>query len=162
MVCDGSGHGPLAAVASQRALRLFGEQPPSPPEVTVRLMHQELVGTRGAAVSIAQVDRAAGTLRFAGVGNVAGHVVVDGVRRSMVSLPGVAGYQARTFRAFDYEAPANALVILHSDGLTDKWDLSGRLDLRSGSPLVIAAALVRDAGTRRDDACALVARVEPT
>ncbi len=50
---------------------------------------------------------------------------------------------------------------MHSDGLTDKWDLGGRPDLTVGTPLVIATALVRDAGTRRDDACALVARVEP-
>jgi hypothetical protein len=55
---------------------------------------------------------------------------------------------------------ARALV-LHSDGLSDKWtaeDMPGVLDHGAG---VIAAALLREAGVRRDDASVLAVRMPP-
>ncbi|AHH97938.1 hypothetical protein KALB_4576 [Kutzneria albida DSM 43870] len=159
MLCDGSGHGPMAATASQRAVAVFCEGDPCAPEVAVQRIHTALVGTRGGAVSVARIDQAAGTVRFAGIGNVVGSVLSEQGRRGMVSLPGIAGYQARTFRGFDYEAPPGSLVVLHSDGLTDRWSVDGRERLLAAPPLLVAGALLREAGVRRDDACVLVARV---
>jgi hypothetical protein len=79
----------------------------------------------------------------------------------MISVPGVAGHQARTIRAYDYTLPAGAVVVLHSDGLTERWTTVLDQELLSGSPLVIAATLLRDAGIRRDDACVLVGKPVP-
>jgi hypothetical protein len=77
----------------------------------------------------------------------------------MVSLPGIAGHQRRAVREFSYPVSPGDLVILHSDGVTDKWRLSDYPGLSAQSPLVIAATLLRDAGIRRDDGTVLVARV---
>ncbi len=54
MACDGSGHGPMAAVAAREAIRTFDDpdQPVSPPETVVRRIHRALAGTRGAAVGV--------------------------------------------------------------------------------------------------------------
>ena len=49
---------------------------------------------------------------------------------------------------------------MHSDGLTDKWDLGRYPGLLVRSPLVVAATLLRDAAVRRDDASVLVCRVD--
>lgn len=159
MVCDGSGHGPLAASASLAAVRVFREQGHDvPPESMVDRIHAALRGTRGGAVAVADVDPGAGTVRFAGLGNIAASIVAGGRKHGMISVPGVAGYQARTIRAFEYPLPPDAAVVLHSDGLTERWGPDNADRLTAGTPLIIAATLLRDAGIRRDDACVLVGK----
>jgi anti-sigma regulatory factor (Ser/Thr protein kinase) len=158
MLCDGAGHGPLAAAASELAVRVFCEAESSDPVALVGHIHRALSGTRGGAAAVAELDVAAGQVKFAGIGNIAGAVVADGQKRGMVCLPGVAGHQARTIRSFDYPLPAGASVVMHSDGMTERWTAKGRERLFTGRPLPIAMALLRDAGTRRDDASILVAK----
>jgi anti-sigma regulatory factor (Ser/Thr protein kinase) len=157
MLCDGSGHGPLAASAAQAAVGVFCRSAHTGPEHLIKQIHEQLRGSRGAAVAIAEVNLAQGVVRFAGLGNVAAFVVADGAKHGMVSLPGIAGYQASSVRAFDYPLPVGATLVLHSDGLTDRWP-AGDLERRPNlDPLVTAAALLRDAGRRRDDASVLFA-----
>ena len=74
----------------------------------------------------------------------------------MLSVPGIAGHQARSIREFDYTAPPGAAVILHSDGISGRWDASALPGLNLRDPLVVAATLLAQAGTRRDDAGVLV------
>ena len=92
------------------------------------------------------------------VGNIAGAVLHDGVKRSMVSLGGVAGFRNPPIRTFEYACPPGAVVVLHSDGIVDRWNPELYPGLLIRSPAVVAATVLRDAGTRRDDACVLVAR----
>jgi anti-sigma regulatory factor (Ser/Thr protein kinase) len=159
MLCDGAGHGPLAATASRRAVRTFCDNEPMSPARAVERIHNDLNGTRGGAVAVAELNPATGMVRFAGIGNISGAVLADGQKRGMVCLPGIAGHRARTIRAFDYPLPRSAVVVLHSDGLTDRWDVDGTDGLLANDPLVIASVLLRDAGVRQDDACVLVGRL---
>ena len=95
-------------------------------------------------------------VRFAGLGNIAAVILADGTRRSMLSVPGIAGHQARTIRQFEYTAPPGAAIILHSDGISSRWEPGALPGLNARDPLVVAAALLAEAGTRRDDAGVLV------
>jgi anti-sigma regulatory factor (Ser/Thr protein kinase) len=158
MMCDGSGHGPLAASAAQAAVRSFQENPFGGPAEILGRIHTAMRSTRGGAVAVADLDLERRTVRFAGLGNIAATVVADGRKNGMVSVPGIAGYQARTIKTFDYSLPPDATVVLHSDGLTERWSGENRGGLFRREPLLVAAALLRDAGVRRDDAGVLVAR----
>jgi hypothetical protein len=158
MMCDGLGHGPLAASASRAAVRSFHDDRSGGPAEIMARIHTAMRGTRGGAVAVADVDLERRTVRFAGLGNIAGSVVADGRKHGMVSVPGIAGYQVRTIKTFDYPLPEEAIVVLHSDGLTERWSPDDRDRLFSRGPLLIAAALLRDAGVRKDDAGVLVAR----
>lgn len=159
LVCDGLGHGRLAAAAAQEAVRVFGDTPAAPPAVVLEALHRTLHHTRGAALAVAELDRDAGLVRFAGLGNISGTVFgPDGDRRSMVSLPGIAGHQRRAIREYDYPMPPGAVVVMHSDGVVDRWSPADSPGVLGHHPQVIAATVLRDAGTRRDDACVLVAR----
>ncbi|GAA3218290.1 ATP-binding protein [Actinocorallia longicatena] len=155
MLCDGLGHGPLAARASAEAVRAFHEAGrPADPSTLVRALHARLSGTRGGAVAVVSIE---GTkVTFAGLGNVAGWIVGDERRQGMVSTPGIAGHQARTLREYRYELPPGGVVVLHSDGLTDRWRPQDQPGLFRRDPLVIAGALMRDAGIRHDDRAVLV------
>jgi hypothetical protein len=117
-----------------------------------------VAGTRGGAAAVAELDPDAGVVRFCGVGNVAGAVVTDGRKRAMVSAPGVVGVRARSLRTFDYPLEPSSVVVLHSDGLTARWPADRTDGLFARSPLVVAAALLREAGVRHDDAGVVVAR----
>ena len=59
--------------------------------------------TRGGAIGVVQV--AGPVIRFAGLGNIVALTLADGTRRGMLSVPGIAGHQARTIRQFEYDAP---------------------------------------------------------
>ncbi|MDG4795241.1 SpoIIE family protein phosphatase [Micromonospora sp. WMMD1082] len=159
LVTDGLGHGPLAAAATDAALTAFRDAPAAPPAEVVGHLHRAMSHTRGAALAVAEPDPAAGVLRYAGLGNIAGAVAtVDGRRRGLVSLPGIAGHQRPVIRQYDYPFDAGSLLVMHTDGVADRWQLSDYPGLSGRSPLVMAATLLRDAGIRRDDAGVLVAR----
>jgi anti-sigma regulatory factor (Ser/Thr protein kinase) len=163
MVADGSGHGPLAASASSAAVRTFldPDRAVEPAAEVLGRVHGALSGTRGAAVAIAEVDPEAETVRFAGIGNIAGAVLSAAGKRSMVSLGGVAGFRSPKIRTFEYAYPSGAVVVLHSDGVRSRWSEADVRGLVGRAPLLLAATLLRDAGIRHDDACVLVGRAAP-
>ncbi len=69
-------------------------------------------------------------MTFAGVGNVAGVLAVNGDLKRMVSMPGTAGHNARKIQSFEYPFESG-LIILHSDGLSTSWTL-GALSQSAG------------------------------
>lgn len=160
LMCDGLGHGSLAAAAAIEAVRAFIDAPASPPAAVVEVLHRKLNHTRGAALAVAELDESAGLLRYAGLGNISGTLFgPDGSRRGLVSLPGIAGHQRRQIREFDYPLAVGSVLLMHSDGVVDRWNPADYPGLLSHSPILIAATVLRDAGTRRDDAGVLVARL---
>ena len=158
LVSDGLGHGPLAARASTEALRAFRESEQESPLLLLRELHTRMSATRGAATAIAHVDLAAGRLTYAGIGNIAGRLVGAGRPQGLVSMPGIVGQNIRNVREMTYALDADSWVVMHSDGLTDKWDVADYPGLLACSPLVVGATLLRDAAVRRDDAGVLVCR----
>ncbi|UWZ59879.1 SpoIIE family protein phosphatase [Dactylosporangium aurantiacum] len=157
LVADGLGHGALAATAATASVDAFLGSSLDAPAAILEHLHRVVSHTRGAAVSVVRVD--GGTLRFAGLGNVAGTIATpDGERRGMVSMPGIVGHQSRGIREFAYDLPPQAVVVLHSDGVSDRWSLRDYPGLSRQDPLLVAATLLRDAGVRRDDACVAVVR----
>lgn len=158
LVCDGLGHGALAAAATNAARHAFRSAAATSPGMVVEHLHRALTHTRGAAVAVAELDPASATVRYAGLGNIAG-VVVDGeTRRGLVSLPGIAGHQRRTIREYEYPLAPGASVVMHTDGVSDRWRPADYPGLLDRAPILLAATLLRDAGIRRDDACVLTAR----
>lgn len=156
LLCDGLGHGELAAQASRTAVELFLRATGEEPLATLERLHRGLVHTRGGAVAVARVRAA--SVSYAGLGNISGWIVSADGRRGMISVPGIAGHQARQLRQYEFELPEHATVVLHSDGLTERWDPSAMPGLFARSPAVIAAGLLREAGSRRDDACVVTVR----
>jgi anti-sigma regulatory factor (Ser/Thr protein kinase) len=154
VLCDGLGHGPLAATAAAAAVALVLDNPASEPAALVERAHKQLSHTRGGALGVVQVSGR--VVRFAGLGNITATLLAQGGRKNMLSVPGIAGHQARTIRQFEYEAPPGTAIILHSDGISGRWEAAALPGLSSRDPLVIAAAVLAEAGTRRDDAGILV------
>ncbi len=154
VLCDGLGHGPLAAAAAAAGVAAVLDDPAGEPAALLERVHRRMSGTRGGAVGVVRI--AGKQARFAGLGNVAASIVSDGQRKSMISIPGIAGHQARVIRQFEYEAPPGSAVILHSDGISSRWEAAALPGLEARDPLLIAAVLLAEAGVHRDDAGVLV------
>jgi hypothetical protein len=159
VVADGLGHGVLAAEASQAAIAEFNADPLRRPDALLQGIHNTVAGTRGAAVSAVRFDRHQHVLEFCGVGNVSCRIIDDERATNLPPQPGIVGQHLRTVRQQAVTLVDHAVVVLHSDGLTSKWDLGGLPGIRVQSSTVIAAALLRSAGVRHDDASVAVLRV---
>ena len=157
MVVDGLGHGPEAAKAADLAVRLFEQQWFDGPAAFCENAHRALSGSRGAAIAAAHVSPA-GVVRYAGVGNISAYVVNPEASRGMLSQNGTAGLQMRKVQQFDYPWPDRALLVMHSDGLSNRWALDDYHGLITRHPAVVAGVLHRDFLRGRDDATIVVMR----
>jgi anti-sigma regulatory factor (Ser/Thr protein kinase) len=138
LLVDGLGHGAGAAEASRLAVRLFRDHGTRSPADVLEVLHRGLQHTRGAAVGIAEVDPAAGQLRFAGVGNIAARILTEGGMRSLV-------------HELTYPFASDAMLVMHSDGLTSHWKHEAYPGFLRRDPAIAAALLYRDAERGRDD-----------
>jgi anti-sigma regulatory factor (Ser/Thr protein kinase) len=155
MLCDGLGHGPLARVAAHTAIHAFRSGGGRTPEEVMGEIHRSLPGTRGAAVAVARIEPGRERVFFCGVGNISGAVVTPTAKSS---LPGTAGHQIRTLRTFTLPLPAGSALVMHSDGLSERWIPGALPGLLQHSPTVIAGHLLRRAGKYHDDASVVVAK----
>lgn len=155
IVIDGLGHGPLAAAAAELAADVFVSRPFDTPQTQLQHTHQALAGSRGAAVACAAWSDAH-TLRYAGIGNIAGRLSAPEGSRGLMSHNGTLGFQVRRVQELEYPLSAANLLIMHSDGLSARWELEDHPGLRQHHPAVVAAALYRDHMRGTDDATVLV------
>jgi len=156
LVVDGLGHGGEAAAAAGQAVLTFAESSCSDPLQQVQAMHRAMAGTRGGAVAIALYNSASQSMRFAGIGNIGARVVAPGRARGLASMPGIVGVQLRRPQCFDLADVAGQLLVLFSDGIQSRWDLSAYPGIFSRHPAVIAAVLHRDFCRGRDDSTVMV------
>lgn len=160
-VIDGLGHGPSAASAAALAAAAVEDHAADDPATVLARAHKRLVGSRGAAVTVAALDVAGGRLDWLGVGNVDAVVVrADATARPGVHgvflAAGVVGVQLPPLR------PMSPVFLQHGDALilaTDgvRADLAdvGRSGLRAEA---LARKLLEDHASPTDDALVLVAR----
>lgn len=158
-VVDGLGHGRLAEQAAGKAIEAIGCTRGRTLVEALDETHGALRPTRGAAIGVADVDLVERTIEWVGVGNVAG-VVVVGARRaqSTVSLGGIVGHNVRKIHPYRYALPAEACLVLCSDGLATSWSLEKYPGLPLRHPALVAAILFRDFTRARDDVTVVAIR----
>lgn len=158
MLCDGLGHGPMAALAGTAAVTAFRRSTARHPEGLLRDIHTALRGTRGGAVAVARVEPSAQRLLYCGIGNVSGVLLGPDSRNGLLSAPGIVGQQMRSLRTFELPLKPGGALVMHSDGLTERWKADDVPGLLRHTPAVMAGQLLREAGVRRDDAGIVVVK----
>src|SRR5262245_7434766 len=158
LMADCSGHGPEAQRAALRSAELCKERVGASVEGVAQAIDLALAATRGAAIALAEIDPGSKLVSFVGIGNIAAALIAQGAVQRMISNNGTAGHVAPRIRAFDYRFHGAATVILHSDGLSARWDLREYPGLVSAHPSLIAGILYRDFRRGRDDASIVVVR----
>ncbi|OBG24317.1 SpoIIE family protein phosphatase [Mycobacterium sp. 852002-51057_SCH5723018] len=160
-VVDGLGHGPAAAEAALRAVDVVKHASSERLEVLIQLCHRVLAGTRGVAMTLARVDFAAGTLTWAGVGNVTADLVTKAptgpnVRSSARLTAGIVGYRIPEIKPAQVVSirPGDLLVI-STDGISE--DYLDHIDFAAPAVVIAEEVLGKDA-KETDDAMVLAAR----
>ena len=157
MVVDGLGHGFYAHDAAVAACESFAAAKGSCGAI-LRAIHEAVRQTRGAAVAVAELDPGSGQIRFAGVGNISATMIDPAARKSAVSMHGIAGHEMRDVREFAYPWSRESVLVMHSDGLTTRWDLDTYPALLTRDPALIAGILWKDHRRQNDDSTVVVAR----
>lgn len=159
---DGLGHGLHAAEAAEEAVNIFQKYAAEPPREILARMHDSLKKTRGAAGVVAEIRPLSGTLTFAGVGNISAVVISKALSRNLISHNGTLGHVISRIQEFKVEWPRDAILIMHSDGLQTRWDLTQYPGLMARNPALIAGILFRDFRRERDDAGVVVVKNRST
>jgi anti-sigma regulatory factor (Ser/Thr protein kinase) len=158
LLVDGLGHGWGAAEAANEAIAVFRERVDLQPGQILDYIHDGLRKTRGAVAAVVELRPKDRTLVFAGVGNISGSLFSQDSSRSFVSQNGTLGLRTSKIQEFRSDWPPDGILVMHSDGLQSKWDLSSYPGLLSRHSAVIGAALVRDFRRNRDDASVVVVK----
>jgi anti-sigma regulatory factor (Ser/Thr protein kinase) len=156
LLADGLGHGEEAAVASRKAGETFRAHIDWDFPELMKAIHDSLVKTRGAALALARFDTRARTLQYMGVGNIESRICSLETSQGCATLNGTAGLMLPRLVQFSYPVPAGAVLIMHTDGLSTRWNLRDYPGLNFQSPGAIAGVLFRDFARKRDDASILV------
>ena len=160
MVVDGLGHGSGAAEAANEAVTIARSLLHESALSILRSSHDGLKKTRGAAMSVAIIDRDRRILTYAGIGNVAASLTSGTTSRSLVSQNGTVGAVApRTPQEYTYPVESDTILIMYSDGLGSKTALAGYSGIQTRHPALLAGLLYRDFNRKRDDATVLVANI---
>jgi anti-sigma regulatory factor (Ser/Thr protein kinase) len=154
IVVDGLGHGILAGEAAREGVRAFLANPYAAPRDIMISASAAMSKTRGGAAACALIRGT--SLDYAGVGNISGALVSKGRSQGLVSHAGTLGMRARRSQQFVYQREPGMLLVMHSDGLSARWNLREQPDLLGRHPAIIAAVLYRDHGRNRDDATVVV------
>ena len=156
MIADGLGHGTFAAEAARVAITSFRGDPFAPPQEILTRTNGLMSKTRGGAVACARLED--GKLSYAGFGNVAGVVLTQDSSQGLVSHNGTLGMSQRRQQQFEYRYSPGSLLVMHSDGISARWELKKRPDLLRCHAAIIAAAIYRDHARGTDDSTIVVLR----
>lgn len=155
VVADGLGSGPAAREASDRAIQYVEAHPDLPLERLLEGCHSELQPTRGAAVGLLAVDREAGEVSFAGLGNIEVRSRND-CRFKPISTNGIVGANYRKPRLYQQVYQPGELLVVHSDGLRTSFDLDLELQRGYRNPSGFARRLLELHGRDNDDVTVVV------
>lgn len=163
MLClvDGLGHGLPAEQAALAAIDYVGAHRGQDLSAIFAGCDKALRGTRGVAMSLMQLR--AGSLVYAAIGNTQARIcrTATGKCERLLGNYGIVGGGYRRLQPQRATLVAQDLLILHSDGISDKFDIPAYDASLRGDPARLAARLLTDWGKALDDAAVMVARYEP-
>ncbi|AKQ46985.1 hypothetical protein TH63_17205 [Rufibacter radiotolerans] len=159
LVLDGLGHGEHAHEASLQGIRAFQQHPKHTPAEMLRGIHAEIKRTRGAVGAIAHWNAETASLRYCGIGNISGRLFFSGTLKNMLSYNGTLGMNVpTTINDQQHDWSPGHLMVMHSDGLKSRWDMSKYPELTRHDPTLIAAMLYKDNTRTLDDTLVVVVR----
>ena len=159
-IADVLGHGPdahVVACAVDECLRTHASHDLLD---TLARLDARLRGTLGAAAGLCFVDLVAGALRYVGIGNTAARRFGAAGTR-LVSREGIVGQRMRTPREQSLRLGPGDLVMLYTDGVSDRFELDDYPGVLVEDPATVASVVVERFGKRHDDATCLAFRYRP-
>lgn len=157
VIADGLGHGKDAATAAAAALAAAQAWVGRDLAELFQCMNVALRPTRGAAVGVAMIDRAARQITYAAVGNT--RAALFGARSThLEAYPGIVGGGYRRLTAVVVPFQSGEVLALWSDGVDERLEL-GKADHSAASMDSMAEGLLDRFAKGYDDRCVIVMRL---
>jgi len=159
-VIDGLGHGSAAHEAATLAVNKLRFHRKNRPTESLRELHEALKKTRGAVITIVQIDRVNQQLAYSGVGNISMKMISALGAKGCFSYNGIVGHilpGSLNDHFLQWNEKMDS-VIMHSDGISSRWDIQKYPGILSHHPLVICASLYKDYDRGNDDSTILIAK----
>lgn len=156
-MADGLGHGIEAEKAAKAAIDYVSCHLCEPLPRIFSKCDRAIRHTRGVAMSIVRIDKENSTLTHGGIGNV--NVMVTG--REKTSLSSDWGIVGAGYRKLNIETAGLArddLVLLWTDGITERLDISGYEGSISRDVQELATRILQDHAKETDDATIMIYR----
>jgi len=160
-VLDGIGHGAEAFQAAEVARTVIEAHTREPVAALFERCHEALRHTRGAVMSIASIDAAAGVMSWLGVGNVRAILYQSDSsgqtsHRELLLRPGIVGAQLPPLLVEQVALRGRDTLVFATDGIRSTF-----ADRRTAAsvPEALARHIMANYRTGTDDALVLVARM---
>ncbi len=154
IMVDGLGHGVNANKAAIEAVSAFQNSSDESVDLLMERIHGRLKSTRGGAVFL--INSESGNINYTGLGNIRAVVLGSSKFKTLISQNGTAGVQMRKHKVLHEQWGDYSYLIMHSDGIHARWDLSLYPGILMRHPAIIAGILFRDFIRGTDDASILV------
>ena len=154
---DGLGHGPDAALASDRARDTLDANPTLAPAEAIRRCHDALAGTRGAAMAVAQVCLSSQSMTHSAIGNVETQLWNGHRVKRQIAHRGIVGRMLPRVREeiVALDVP-DWLLLIYSDGIRERFDLESLPTFIQRDAQALADHILRDWSRATDDATVVV------
>jgi hypothetical protein len=159
-VIDGLGHGLGAHEAAIEAVAAIEENRLRPLEAIMRATHDSLRATRGAVAGLASIDCVTGVIEYAGIGNTDFRAFGGGGCLRFISLNGTLGSRLERVKVFKEQLPKSAIVVMSTDGISERWDAESYPGLLGLHPELLCAVVARDYSRANDDATIICGRLQ--
>ncbi len=155
LMSDGLGHGPLAEKASLDAISELKNNKAYPVDQILKKIDGRLKGSRGAAVFLLRWHNRK-KIDYVSLGNIRAVIQTQEKMKTLISQNGTAGLRIPNLKVFNQDWSGEGFLILHSDGINTRWDLSTYPGLMNCHPGIIAGLIYRDFSRNSDDATVFV------
>jgi Serine phosphatase RsbU, regulator of sigma subunit len=155
---DGVGHGPTAAMAATTAKNYIEANCEAPLTEILQGMHEALKSTQGAVACLCRIDLKTGQLTMGGIGNITCRIFRGLDSERLLSREGILGYMASSPREHTRKLDNSDLLLIHSDGVREHFELFEYPGLLKGNAASVAARVVETLGKNNDDASCLAVR----
>lgn len=157
---DGLGHGINAYEAALEAIKAFKECREKSPAEVLRYIHQNVKKTRGLVGTVATLDITGQKWSICGVGNISTIVYTGLTAKNYTPYNGILGHNIpRTLNDSVQDLEKYQTLIMHSDGLRTRWNLTDLPGILKYDPNTIAAALYKDNARHNDDMSVFAAKI---
>lgn len=152
LLMDGLGHGPEANKAVMEGFNSFKLCPYHVPAEIIRFMHYPLKRTRGGVGTIVIYDLITRKYQILGVGNISTKLVGNIESKNVMSYNGIIGHNIpNTMSSHEADGGDYRFIILCSDGIKSRWDISKFPMIKRYDPIFMAAAIYKDFARKTDD-----------
>ncbi len=157
---DGLGHGKYAQEAVQRAADFFFATDETNPVDIMRQMHEKVRRTRGLVGTIGIFDRKRNEWKICGIGNIVTRLYQGIAYKNYMSYNGTIGLNIpNSINCSTLPAERNQYLVMASDGIRTRWDLTKFPSILKYDNMVMAAAVYKDFTRGTDDSSILISKV---